>query len=177
MVLKSFLILFSISAQAYDLNPKMEWKPAEPDPHLIENVQTKEAVVDINGARYRQIEYKGERFYVRFLARDPNNDDPVFCMNTVDKSRAKPYQIKGEVQLTKRSTAFVEGLKTRCQKIEDPADIKIGIAIDNNRNKQTNVTVNPVNQNVGVSVKNKKSDDESEVHVSPNGQVGAGTTF
>lgn len=78
-----------------------------------QHVTTRERWVEIDGVRYREVEYADRSVYVKF--KDPQTAD-VQC-NFLKSPGAAPRRGELGLQVHRRSRAFVELLRESCQKV------------------------------------------------------------
>ncbi len=183
LIFSLFVLCFAIS-YSYDLKPK--WNPQHSSAGLgTQTVQTHESVVEINGSKYREIKFKSEIFYLKALDKQSSLQDEPDCWNLNRDSRPKvesglgdgqePFRIRSMVEVVNRTSIFLEGLRTKCQKVINPLDLNVGLSHQNKDKAKTNVFVNPFSQQVGLGFE-KKNGDEKKVLVGP-GSVGAGMNW
>jgi hypothetical protein len=120
-----------------------------------EEVTTTETVFESNGQKYRKIEFQGEIFFVRLLEEDPLALQAV-CDKKMKVQLDPPAKIYLSKKLTKRTSVFIQTLKTSCttEKNAKQAQIvqdwnpEIGVGIDSKKRKHK-VFVDPSKQGLG----------------------------
>ncbi len=75
-----------------------------------QSVDTKERWVEIDGIRYREVEYKGQHYYMNF--KNPGSAD-ISCALKSPGGAARRMELG--VQVTRRTRAFVQLLKETCE--------------------------------------------------------------
>ena len=122
------------------------------------DVYTKESIVEKGGTKFRQVEFKGEKVYLRLLENESSAGNlEIICgeQGFQKYNASSPALIQGSIKVTKRSSLFVEGLKQACvsgnggkpQLVVDPA-LQVGFLLDDQdpkaifKNKR--ITVNPL---------------------------------
>lgn len=116
-----------------------------------QEVNTKESTVEVEGLKYRKVEYKNKTYYLRFLERT-GEINGVQC-NEFRDFRSPPL-VEVSVKMTKRTRLFVEGLQETCSKKEGlyvghlDFSPKIGLSFgDDQKDKIKNkkIFINPLN--------------------------------
>ena len=176
---KIILVIFiSLNSWGYDLHPHFE-SPTEKDNLVIEKtVATKESVVEINGSKFREIQYKSEKFYFHFKENEPTLQDDSYCLKQGADSgdmKLEPYRVVGEVEIGKRTEVFIEGIRVKCQKVANLNDVALGISYKNKDGTTTRVEVNPLSQDLGLS-EEKEDGTGKKVLINPTG-AGAGLNW
>ena len=87
------------------------------DLRLTSDVYTKESIVELNGKKFRKIEYRSQVVYMQLLT---NESDAAKLQMFCSDSGAKAFNagrtplVSGAVQMTKRTSLFVSGLQQAC---------------------------------------------------------------
>ena len=107
-----FALLFSAFAFAAEKQeaPAAERSTFEKYLEADQSVDTKERWVEIDGVRYREVEYKGEHYYMNF--KNPGSAD-ISCHLKSPSAAARRMELG--IQITKRTRAFVQLLKETCE--------------------------------------------------------------
>lgn len=108
-----------------DLKPE----PVKPQEMQFDyDVFTRESIVEIEGKKYRKIEYQTHVVYLQLIEGEaPLGDLEVMCRD--GNQPPPPTQVLVAVQVTKRSSFFIDGLKRVCQQMRGGSRIVIDPAI------------------------------------------------
>lgn len=176
----AFIFLIGLCAAALDLKPHLEWQPLdEVQTPSKDSVETKETPVDINGIRYREIEVSGEKFYLKFLNKEASLQDDTDCLRQGADVNPflEPLRVYGEHRIVKRTRAFIEGLRVKCQKVSsfsaEIKDVNVGIAVKNDDNTKDKVYVNPMAQQIGISHEDLDQHRGKSLGLTPGGASGS----
>jgi hypothetical protein len=117
-----FGILLALAAHADEIK-----LPHYQNPLLhTKQVETKESIVELNGAKFRKVEYKGEKYYLQIIeTAHEGASAQMYCEK--DSPVVHPSQTISAVKITTRNKVFVEGLKQTCV---DIGNGKKQVAID-----------------------------------------------
>lgn len=127
------------------------------------SLYTKESIVSANGREFRKIEYKSDTFYLQLARENGKGEDlNVVCGKAPGSvsPNSEPARVQVGVKVTKRTTAFISGLKAVC----DPANrsravftpaLEAGFLFDDSKPNATlknrKITVNPFSPSLGLS--------------------------
>jgi hypothetical protein len=78
---------------------------------------TKESIVEVSGIKYRKVEYRKEIYYFQLLDSEKTSADlQILCSSEKSSpfNANSPVQIVSAVKVTRRMSAFVDGLKQVC---------------------------------------------------------------
>lgn len=167
LIVFSLIFFASVFAQAeLDLSLKRPPAPSGESVQMLGGVEifTKESVVEYQGRKYRKIEYRNEIFYLSALSDETSGSQlellckeqgaPIFNLQS-------PPLVLASVKVTKRTAAFIEGLKVACVsggadngKLALDPSLRIGLRIEDSPNsaiKNKKVYINPGSLGLGFS--------------------------
>ena len=114
------------------------------------NVETKESTVDIQGKKFRKLEFQNESFFIEALdSTKVNSDLRVLCQQ--GSREVLPLQVEGGVKTTKRSNVVIQGLRQVCKEAAggrkeiaiDPA-VLLGLQFEFGKEQNKKFIVTPV---------------------------------
>ena len=127
-------IVLAILVGSFKSNCEQKSKHSLQLPYYI-NVH--ESIFESNGSKFRRIVYQGQIFTLKLLTPEATSKDIYFSCNDPSKGNIDlPNQITLSVKMTKRSSFFMDGLRTTCKdvngkrKIEIDPNIRIGFGLD-----------------------------------------------
>jgi hypothetical protein len=101
-----------------------------------QSIETRERWTSIDGVQYREIEYEGERFYVRFRnPEDKRARDTAELNCGLKSSSAEPARMEAGFKVTRRTRAFIQLFRETCVtvngrgKTEVQLDPRIGFTL------------------------------------------------
>lgn len=108
--------------------------------------QTHERWLEIGGSRYREVEYHGDKFYIKFTERQGDTGE-LDC--GLQSDNLNPHLVEQGVQVYHRSKLFISFLQETCEKTADGnsrrryrLDPRLGFTIpDDPKSKITNKKV------------------------------------
>lgn len=116
------------------------------------DLNVKESIISVADKKFRKIEYKNKLYYLQLLESEGDASSLQFQCGDVANPPKMENQITLSVQITKRSSLFLSGLKQTCanlapgkNKVEIDPNIKIGFFLkdqpgDKLKNKMIYVT-------------------------------------
>ena len=78
---------------------------------------TKESIVDLGGRKYRRIEHKSDVYYLQLISEEMSATNLTVVCGEKGLQRFNseaPKLIAGSIKLTRRTSLFIEGLRTIC---------------------------------------------------------------
>lgn len=146
----SLVLLGSYSVSSYLLSSYGFAKTAN-DPRMVSKmVNTKESVVDIQGKKFRKIEWQKEAFYIESLdSNKANAEMRVLCQQGTNG--IAPAQVGAGVKTGQRSALVIEGIRQVCKEAEagrrevtlDPA-ILAGLQVTLGKEENKKIIVSPM---------------------------------
>lgn len=112
--MKSLLILFI--SLCHDLHAQEEKSAFESALEQHAGNQTHERWVQVGNVRYREVEYHGEKFYIKFTER-PGDAGELDCNMRPDS--LNPHFLEMGVQVYHRTQLFISFLQEACKRIAD----------------------------------------------------------
>jgi len=121
-----------------------------------QQITTEERWVDINGIRYREVRYGGDKFYLQFKGRSEEHAQ----LDCDLKTPSQPHLAEGGIQVFKRSKIFVQFLRESCEqkygqnKTEVHIDPRLGFTLPEDPKstvKNKKIFVSPFKPGVGFS--------------------------
>src|ERR1017187_7703298 len=155
------------NTQAHDLSPHFNGPIEEINTTSNKTVVTKESIVSFNGSKYREIEYKGEKFYLRFRNKEATLQDEAYCLKQGQNDPLEgPYLVLGGAEIAKRTELFIEGIRVKCQSVD--LDFMAGISHRGEDGTKTSLQINPFTQALGLSLGGSGA-SEKNVTITPSG--------
>ncbi|MGE3681118.1 MAG: hypothetical protein AB7G93_05270 [Bdellovibrionales bacterium] len=121
-------------------------------------ISTREQWIEINGTRYRQVEYEGVNYYLKFSDR---RSDVARLDCELSNANAQPHRVEAGVRVYKRTRAFVSLLRETCSakngqnKMDLVLDPRIGFTLPEDEKsaiKNKKIYISPVpGQGLGFS--------------------------
>jgi hypothetical protein len=128
-----------------------EKNPAEKLSQVSANtVETKESIVDIQGKKFRKIEWQKESYYVEAIdSTKVNNEMRVLCQQ--GQREVFPAQVEAGVKTAKRAGFVIEGMRQVCKEaaggrkeISIDSAILAGLQVEFGKEQNKKVIVTPI---------------------------------
>ncbi len=130
-------------------------------PAMTFDVNTKESIIDVNGRKYRKVEYKSDVFYLRLLEPEATGADLEFKCGT-EATLKMENQILISTAITRRTSLFVEGLQQTCKNMNSPGgevtidpNIQVGFLFNDSDSKKAifknkKIFMSPAKKTLGI---------------------------
>lgn len=148
-----YLVALFVHLSAQEVREKTAFEQALEQNQMV---QTEERWTEVNGVRYREVVYQGQKFYLRFIGR--NQEQAELNCNLRPQ---QPHLAEGGAQVFKRTKIFVSFLRETCSNLpggrtkdDIVIDPRLGFTIPDDKNsviKNKKVYITPTKPGLGFS--------------------------